>query len=344
MNKNELRQGLPATIPVVFVPTLFRDAGPKAWERLMDYLVSTIRNRNTREAYARNISRFCGWCDQQGFSLETINPFVVAAYVEQGCPQRVEGDEIPLAPPSIKQHLSAIRMMFDHLVTGQIVAINPAAAVRGPRHVVNRGKTPVLTGPQAKELLDSIPSHKLVGLRDQALIATMVYSFARISAVVTMDVEDYHPDGGGRTMWLRLHEKGGKHHEVPVHHQAEKYIDAYLEAAGLKEASQKKTPLFRAVDRSGRLTQRRFDRRDAWAMVKRRVKKAGMSEEVCCHTFRATGITNYLENGGSVEHAQQIAAHSSPRTTKLYDRTNDRVTLDEINRIDLSVPAKQRAI
>lgn len=341
-----LALGHPPAAHLPVVPALFRAAGPKAWERLLDFLVSSIRNKNTREAYARDIARFCGWCEAQGLELERITPFVVASYVEQGCPSAnvSPADHLPLAHPSIKQHLSAIKMMFDHLVTGQIVVVNPAAAVRGPKHVVHRGKTPVLTGPEAKALLDSIATDKLTGFRDRALIATMVYSFARVSAVVGMDIEDYHPDGGGRTMWLRLHEKGGKHHEVPVHHQAEIYLDAYLDAAALRENQLRKTPLFRAVDRSGQLTTKRLDRRDVWAMIKRRAAAIGMSGEICCHTFRATGITAYLENGGIVEHAQKIAAHSSPRTTKLYDRTNDAVTLDEINRIDLSAIPKKRAM
>jgi integrase len=170
----------------------------------------------------------------------------------------------------------------------------------------------------------------------------MVYSFARVSAVVGMNVEDFHTDGGGRTMWLRLHEMGGKFHEVPVHHLAIQYLDAYLEAAGIRD--QKKTPLFRAFDKKGKLTEKRLDRRDVWAMIKRRAKKAGLSLEVCCHTFRATGITTYLDNGGTIENAQLIAAHASPRTTKLYDRTSDAVTLDEINRIDLSAPPKKLAM
>jgi site-specific recombinase XerC len=184
-------------------------------------------------------------------------------------------DAPPLAAPSVKQHLSAIKMMFDYLVTGQIVRSNPAASVRGPKHIVHRGKTPVLAGPEAKELLVSIPDNKISGLRDRALIATMVYSFARVSAVVGMNVEDFHTDGGGRTMWLRLHEKGSKFHEVPVHHLAIKYLDAYLEAAGIRD--QKKTPLFRAFDKKGKLTEKRLDRRDVWAMIKRRAKKTGLS-------------------------------------------------------------------
>jgi len=92
-------------------------------------------------------------------------------------------------------------------------------------------------------------------------------------------------------------------------------------------------PLFRTVDRRRQLTGNRMHRVDVLRMIKRRARQAGLATAVCCHTFRATGITAYLENGGSLEHAQRIAAHESVRTTKLYDRTSDAVSLDEIERI-----------
>jgi integrase len=169
-----------------------------------------------------------------------------------------------------------------------------------------------------------------VGLRDRAIIAVMVFSFARVSAVLGMKVEDYYQNG--KRWWLRLHEKGGKFHEVPVHHKAEEYLDAYIEAAGI--GSERKSPLFRsAVGRTGTLTPRALRRNNALDMVKRRALAAGLPTRICNHTFRATGITAYLEAGGTIEKAQQIAAHESPKTTKLYDRTQDQISLDEIERI-----------
>ena len=135
----------------------------------------------------------------------------------------------------------------------------------------------------------------------------------------------------GTRGWLRLHEKGGKRHDVPAHHRAEAAVDAYLVAGEVDDA---KAPLFQSVDRSGRrLSGRSLTRRVVLAMIKRRAAAAGLPASTCCHTFRATGITAYLSNGGTLEHAQQIAGHASPRTTKLYDRTADTVTLDEIERI-----------
>jgi site-specific recombinase XerC len=240
-------------------------------------------------------------------------------------------------------HLPGIRMLFDWLVIGQVVPVNPASSVRGPKHVVKKGKTPVLKAVDARRLLDSIMIERIVGppgqeivtpdvlgLRDRAPIAVMVYTFARVGAVVGMRVEDYYQVG--RRSWLRLHEKGGKFHEVPAHHNAEAYLDAYLEVAGI--ATDKKGALFRStVGKTRRPTVDAMQRVDVFRMIKRRAKAAGVSELVWCHTFRATGFTVYLQNGGTLEKAQQIAAHESARTTKLYDRTQDQISLDPVERI-----------
>jgi integrase len=243
--------------------------------------------------------------------LRDISSFAVAAYIEELTQRR--------SAPTVKQALAAIRMLFDFLVIGQVVPINPAASVRGPKHVVSKGKTPVLAAAEARELLDSISVGTISGLRDRALIAVMVYSFARVGAVVAMNVEDYFLQNSRR--WFRLHEKGGKRHDVPAHRRAEAYVDAYLAVVGI--AGDPKSPLFRTLDRHYRLTDRRLHRREVLAMIKRRARDADLPSDICCHTFRATGITAYLENGGTIEHAQRIAAHESPRTTKLYDRTGD---------------------
>lgn len=305
-----------------FTPALIQAAGAKTSRRFLEFFTAQIRNRNTREAYHRALVDFLAWCDDRGCRLEHIEPILVAAYVEYLT--------TIYSLPTVKQHLAAMRMCFDWLVTGQIIPTNPAASVRGPKHVVKRGKTPVLTAEEARHLLDSIDTSTLIGLRDRALIATMIFTFARVSAVVNMRVEDYYQLG--KRSWIRLHEKGGKFHEVPAHHTAEEYLDAYLRATG--HARQSDTPLFRtAQSRTGRLTELPMSRHDALRMVKRRVKAAGLSNRLSCHSFRATGITCYLLGGGQLEHAMKIAAHSSAKTTKLYDRTSDEITLDEVERI-----------
>jgi site-specific recombinase XerD len=304
------------------VPSTIRRAGPKATKRFFEFFTANIRNRNTRLAYHRAIVDFFAWTEERKLELDDLEPIVVAAYVEYL--------GTVYTKPTVKQHLAAIRMCLDWLVVGQVIPMNPSSSVRGPKHVVKRGKTPVLTAEEARQLLDSIDVSTLIGLRDRALIATMLFTFARISAVVGMKVGDYYQIG--KRSWIRLHEKGGKHHEVPTHHTAEEYLDAYLKATCHgKDAD---APLFlTAIGKTGELSTNRLSRHDALRMIKRRSIQAGLSSKVCCHTFRATGITAYLENGGTVEKAQAIAAHESPRTTKLYDRTSDELTLDEIERI-----------
>ena len=304
------------------LPAVIRGAGKKAQRRFAEFFAAQIRNRNTREAYHRAVVDFFAWCEDRGFGLIDIEPIVVAAYVEYL-------GEI-YSKPTVKQHLAGIRMLFDWLVTGGILPMNPASSVRGPTYVTKKGKTPVLTADEARRLLDSIDCTTVAGLRDRALIGVMVFSFARVSAVIKMRVEDYYQIG--KRSWLRLHEKGGKHHEVPAHHTAVEYLDAYVAAAGV--ADEGRSPLFRSIPGHGdKPSGAGLSRQDALRMIKRRSRLAGLSEKICCHTFRATGITTYLENGGTIERAQAIANHESPRTTKLYDRTSDEISLDEVERI-----------
>jgi integrase/recombinase XerD len=304
------------------LPAIITREGRKATRRFLEFFTANIRNLNTRLSYMRAIVPFLAWCEERGASLHQIEPVTVAAYVERLTQER--------APQTVKQHLAAIRMLFDWLVIGQVVQFNPAASVRGPRYSIRKGKTPVLSAQETRKLLDGIDTSHVVGLRDRALIGAMVYSFARVSAVVNMKVRDYYPQG--KRYWLRLHEKGGKFHEVPVHHTAEQYLDEYIESAGITE--ERAGPLFRTTrGKTRELTTRAMSRFDAYKMIRRRAADAKISSEIACHTFRATGITEYLRNGGTIEHAQQIAAHESPRTTKLYDRTTDAISLDEIEKI-----------
>ncbi|MEM7147843.1 MAG: tyrosine-type recombinase/integrase [Verrucomicrobiota bacterium] len=304
-------------------PTLIIEAGEDAAERYLEFFAANIRNANTRAAYLRACNRFFAWCAAARLPhLADIKPVHVASYIEM----------FEASPPTVKQHLAAIRMLFDWMVIGQIVPFNPAAAVRGPRHVVKTGKTPALTAKEAAELLESIDTSHLIGLRDRALLSTLVYSFARVSAVVNMQVKDYF--AMGKRYWFRLHEKGGKYHEVPAHHIAEEWLDHYLSVAGIGD--DKDSPLFRTtLGKTKQLTDRPMAREDVYRMIRRRAKDAQFDAALCCHTFRATGITVFLENGGSLENAQAIAAHESPRTTKLYDRTADAIKLEEIERVRL---------
>jgi len=295
------------------IPNLIADAGNQAAWRYIDFFTSNIRNPNTRRAYVRACNQFFAWCDERGLTLATIRPFDVSTYVE--------ARQQTHSAPDVKQRLAAMRMLFDWLITGQVVPVNPAAAVRGPKHVVKTGKTPVLDGKEWRKLIDAIPTETVRDLRDRALIATLTYSFARINAALKMKIEDLRPKGAG---WeIRLHEKGGKHHVMWCHHALAQALRAYIDAAGMAE------------DRKGWLFRTSRGQSDAWRMIRRRAAAAGITASIGNHSFRATGITAYLENGGALEHAQAMAAHESPRTTKLYDRTKERLTQDEVERIRL---------
>jgi integrase/recombinase XerD len=179
---------------------------------------------------------------------------------------------------------AAMCMLFDWLVTGTVLASNPATSVRGPKHVIKRGKTPVLTTDQARVLIESIDISTLVGLRDRALIGVMTYAFARIGAVVSMRVEDYFANG--KRWWVRFHEKGGKRHEMPAHHKFEAFLDEYIRTAEI--AGDEKSPLFRsAVRRTGTLAATAMRRVDAWRMIQRRAAELGMKVKIGCHTHAA---------------------------------------------------------
>ena len=301
------------------LPSLIVGAGERAQYKFVEFFTATIRNANTREAYARAVYQFLAWCELHELRLATIDPISVAAYIESH----------PGSAPTVKQHLAAIRGLFDWLVVNQVVPFNPASSVKGPKHVVRKGKTPVLSPDDTRQLFDSIPTDSVAGLRDRALIGVMLYSFARVGAVIQMRVGDYYHVG--KSAWLRLHEKGGKHHEVPAHHKAQEFLDAYLDFAGIRR--QMKRPLFRTIDRHRQLSPNPLHRNDVNRMLERRLEAAGIPGRVSAHSWRATGITIYLLRGGKLEHAQQIASHESPRTTKLYDRTSDKISLDEIERI-----------
>ena len=301
------------------LPRLIVDAGPAAVERFLEFFAARIANARTRAAYGRAVGQFLAWCEARGLALEAVSPLHVAAYIRTH----------PGSAPTVKQHLAAIRMLGDWLVVSQVLPVNPAAAVRGPTHVVTTGATPVLSPAEARRLLAAIDTGTLAGRRDRALVSVMLYSVARVSAVIGMRRQDYfRQECQG---WLRLHEKGGKRHDVPAHHRAAEALDKYVEAAELEEP---KATLFQSVEPAGRpLTGRALSRRLVLAMIKRRAAAADLPPSTCCHTFRATGITASLSNGGTLEHAQQIAGHASPKTTKLYDRTADTITVAEIERI-----------
>ncbi len=204
-------------------PSVFT-ARPEARARMRDFFSSHIRNPNTRRAYREAIRQFSAFCAEHGIGdLAQVQPVHVAAFVEMQIKTH--------SKPTVKLRLAALRMLFDWMVVGQVIPANPAHAVRGPKHSQSRGKTPVLQADEARTLIDSIDVSFLPGLRDRALIGLMVYTFARVGAATSMKVEDFFVQG--RRGWVRLHEKGGKEHEMPTHHNLDRYLEEYIRAAGI---------------------------------------------------------------------------------------------------------------
>ena len=179
----------------------------RAQRRFWEFFTAHIRNTNTRLAYLAAVRRFAQWCERRGLALHQVEPMIVAAYVE-------ELKTRALAPASVKQHLAALRMLFDWLVVGQVLPFNPANSVRGPKHVVKTAKTPVLSAKETRALLDGIDISTVVGLRDRAILGVLV-----LSAAVSLRVADYYTQGP--QSFFRLHEKGGRYNVVPARHTAQ---------------------------------------------------------------------------------------------------------------------------
>jgi site-specific recombinase XerD len=316
---------VPLRIESRALPAIVMAADHDARERFLEFFASNIRNRHTRRAYLTAVQDFLDWCESAGVgSFREVRPLHVAAWVEQQSQTH--------KAPTAKLRLAAIRHLFDWLVNGQVVPINPAASVRGPTHVVRKGQTPLLEPKEARKLLDSIDTGTPIGLRDRALLALMVYSFARVGAALAMRVEDVYTER--RRLWVRLREKGGKAHVMPCHHNLENYLTAYLEKTGI--ADDPKGPLFRTFGRrTKQLTRTTLTQPDAYRMIERRTEGAGIETKIGNHSFRATGITAYLKGGGTLEKAASMANHASTRTTQLYDRRSDEVTLDEVERVGI---------
>ncbi len=311
---NRIGANLPATI---------YEAGPKVAKSFLEFFTATIRNKNTREAYGRDCGRFFAWCKEHRIAFERVEPMVVAAYIEEMlCNYPGE---------TVKQHLSAIKKLYDFLVIKQMAPTNPAASVKGPRVHVSEGKTPILSSEEVRVLLSSIDTSELRGMRDRAVIALMLYTFARVGAVSKLKVSDFHRVGDD---WhIRLYEKGSKQRDLPVNPEAAAYISSYLENASLRTSPT--LPLFQTMrGKASTLSGRAMHRTEIFRMIKRRALAAGLPAEICCHSFRATGITRYMDNGGRIEHAQRIAGHADARTTKLYDRSENAVRMEEMKKIE----------
>lgn len=305
------------------LPTLVADAGPAAAFAFDEFFSGMLRTPHTRAAYLQAVRRFLAWLDPLGTPLTQVTPGLIGRYF----------DAHPGSVPTQKLHLAALRRFLDVLVQRHVLLLNPAASVRGERHSVVEGKTPEIHPCQVRALLGSIDVSTPVGLRDRTILATLVYTSARDGAVAALRIKDLEHDG--TQSFLRFHEKGGKQRLIPVRHDLEILLRAYLEKIG-DHAATRESPLFRsAAGRTGTLTDRPLRNIDICRMMKRRLRAGGLPTHYSPHSFRVTTITDLLSQGVPLEEVQYLAGHADPRTTRLYDRRQRQVTRNLVERISI---------
>jgi len=305
------------------MPATIEAHGPAARFAWEEFFRGEIRNDYTRRNYLHAVRRFLSWTEAHGIELARIAPAHVGAYL----------DESTASAPTKKLHLAAIRAFFDRLVLRHVVVLNPAQSVRGPKHATVEGRTPEIGPAQVRQLLGSISPADVVACRDRALIATLVYTAARVGAVVRLRVRDLHRDEG--TWSIRFDEKGGKQREIPVREDLRHLLSDYLGLAGAATWPAD-APLFRsAVGKSKTLSDRPLSPGDACRMLKRRLRRAGLPGRLSPHSFRVAVITDLLQHGASLEDVQNLAGHADPRTTRLYDRRQRQVTRNLVERITI---------
>lgn len=305
------------------IPALLLAAGDGAKFAFEEFLYGQIRNPFTRRVYLRAVRQFAGWCEQRELELVRVTPADVAQHL----------DALPVAPPTRKLHLSALRRFFDQLVLRHVILLNPALSVRGERYQVVEGKTPEISIEQARRLLRSIDISHVVGLRDRAVIAIMIYTAARVGAVAKLRRTDFYESGD--QFCLRFHEKGGKVREIPVRHDLQQWILEYLAATDSEDADLAVPVFYSTVRRTKRFTTSPMSADDIGRMVKRRLRDAGLSLRYSAHSFRVAALTDLLTQGISLSDVQFLAGHADPRTTRLYDRRQRRVTRNIVERISV---------
>lgn len=322
------------------IPAVIMESGPNA-RYAYDEFFAGLDSSHTARAYRHAVHRFLAFCEQSRTPIERVTPSMIAVYIKDlkaqvKVPLGCAAKHRPASKPTRKLHLAALRHFFDKLVQRHAVPLNPALSVRGPKYTVQEGKTPAMEPSQIRELLRSMPvttdsgPPDLGGLRDRAVIATLVYTAARAGAVSKLRRDDFYTDG--RQHYLRFDEKGGKLRSIPCRADLQEYIEAYL--SELNDLPSE-TPLFLSlIRRTGRPSGRGMTANDILRMLKRRLAAAGLPAQVFkCHSLRASTATNLLEQGVELADVQYLLGHSDPRTTRLYDRRKMAVTRNVVERI-----------
>jgi integrase/recombinase XerD len=316
---------VPADLPTD-LPEIIQRAGPNAAFATNEFFFGTLRNEHTQRAYLHAVKRFLTWIEKHGpAELVQIAPWHVGQYF-------AELSKIT-SIATRNQHLSALRHFFDGLVTRHAIVLNPALSVRGERYSVLEGRTPEIPIPDARKLLASIDTSHVVGLRDRVILAVLIYTGSRAGAAARLKLGDFYHVGG---QWMfHFDEKGGKSREIPVRHDLQEMMLAYIDAAGLRD-DPKDTPIFQsALKRQRKLSGRAIHVNDICRMMKRRLKDFGMSEIYSPHSFRVTTLTDLFEQGVPDGDVQHLAGHADPRTTRLYDRRERKIKRNIVERISV---------
>jgi integrase/recombinase XerD len=308
------------------LPAIIERSGANATFAAREFFDGTIRNEYTKRAYLHAVKRFLAWAEKHGRrELVNIAPWDVGQYF--GELAKTTGIA------TRNQHLSALRHFFDGMVTRHAIVLNPALSVRGERYCAIEGKTPEISIQQARDLLSSLDTTHVVGLRDRAILAILVYTSARAGAVGKLKCGNFYQAGNQRM--LHFAEKGGKSREIPVRHDLEAIIWEYIDRAGLRNAP-KDTPLFQsALKKKRQLSGKAIHVNDICRMMKRRLKDIGLPLQYSPHSFRVTTITDLLTQGVPLEDVQRLAGHADPRTTRLYDRRERKIARNIVERISV---------
>ena len=264
--------------------------------------------------------RFLAWIEERSLELPRVSPGDVGEYL-QG---------LELATPTKKLHLAALEAVLRPPGQPPRLRHQPGRHRQGRAvHRSSRARRPRSAPTRPATLLKSIDASNPVGLRDRAVLAVLIYTAARVGAVAKLTVKNLVHDGSQYT--LRFSEKGGKSREIPVRHDLEQFLLAYVQAAGITEG-----PLFRTANRKTKtLTKNAMTGIDVCRMMKRRLKAAGLPGQFSPHSFRVATVTDLLEQNVPLEDVQYLAGHADPRTTRIYDRRRRKVTRNIVERISI---------
>jgi len=296
-----------------------------------EFINVSIKSRDTARTYKNATTLFLLWCQENDIEdIIDIEPITVRKYIDYLYEDRGRKSAAKVAYYGSKT-------MFQYFVDNGALKTNPAAGVKYPFVNDTRGKTQTISKEEVRAILDHLtaiterenPPAKPTDFRDRALIALMAFGFVRIGGSLSVRRGDYYKEDGN--WWMDFEEKGAQSHSLPIVGELKGYIDSYIKAG---EINNKDAWLFQSANRNGALSGKPYDRGNSRIMIAKRAGQAGVDvDKISNHTFRATGITNFLQEGGTMSEAQDIANHKHQETTKRYDRRDRKKLLSIVEKI-----------